>query len=161
MIKAVDLLKDPENRADISAMRWAKSAAARGRSSDRGAMRVMTLTRLFAAMAVLGVAGFDTFACMNDHVKTEDQAQDAAYAASQEWLNTKNIYDAYDAAVATLKSESPADKLIRSSFTIDPDGTVHLVVTRTAKTLVVGHIGFLKHYAVASEHGDDNAFDSS
>lgn len=136
------------------------SAVRRG-NNDRGAMRVMTLTRLFAAMAVLGVAGYDAFACMSDHVKTEDNAQDAAYAASQSWMNDKNIYDAYDAALAALKADNPDDRLIKASFTIDPDGTVHLKVVRTATTLVTGHIGFLKHYTVATENGDANAFDSS
>jgi hypothetical protein len=142
-------------------MPCAKKAAARRGNNDRGAMAVMTVTKLVAAMAVLGVGGYDTVACMADHAKTEDQAQDAAYAASQSWLNTKNIYDAFAAAQATLKAENPDDKLIRSSFSIDPDGTAHLQVTRTADTLVIGHIGFLKHYTVATEHGDANSFDSS
>lgn len=124
-------------------------------------MRVMTMTKLFVGLAVLGVAGYDTVACMADHTKTEDQAQDAAYAASENWVNTKNIYDAYDAAVASLKSENPQDVLNKQTFTIDPDGTVHLQVTRTAKTLVFSKIGFLKHYTVATEKGDDNAFDSN
>jgi hypothetical protein len=129
--------------------------------NDRGAMRVMTLTRLFAAMAIVGIAGYDTFSIMADHVKTEDQAQNAAFAASQTWLNTKNVYDAYNAAVDELKTENPADKLVRSSFVIDPDDTVHLVVTRTASTIVAGHIGFLKKYTIARESGDANAFSSS
>jgi hypothetical protein len=142
-------------------MPCAKNAVARRAINDRGAMRVMTVTKVVVAMAVLGVFGYDTVACMADHAKTEDNAQDAAYAASQSWLNTKNIYVAYAAAQTTLKTENPADQLIRSSFSIDPDGTAHLKVTRTAKTLVIGHIGFLKHYTVATEKGDANSFDSS
>jgi hypothetical protein len=142
-------------------MPCAKNSVARRRNNDRGAMAVMTVTKFVATMAVLGVAGYDTVACMADHAKTEDNAQDAAYSASQSWFNTKNIYDAYAAAQATLKAENPSDKLIRKSFAIDPDGTVHLLVTRTAKTLVFGHIGFLRHYTVATEHGDANSFDSS
>lgn len=119
------------------------------------------MTKLLVALALVGVAGYDTVACMVDHTKTEDQAQDAAYAASENWVNTKNIYEAYDAAVASLKAENPQDQLIKTSFTIDPDGTVHLLVTRTTKTLVAGRIGFLKHFTVATEKGDDNAFDSN
>lgn len=136
------------------------SATRRG-TNDRGAMRVMTLARVLAALAVVGVGGYDTFACMSDHVKTEDNAQDAAYAASQAWLNTKNIYDAYNAAVTTLKTDNPDDHLVKSSFTVAPDSTVHFVVERTANTLVIQHIGFLKHYTVATESGDANALSGS
>ena len=53
-------------------------------------MRVMTITRLFAALAVLGVAGYDTVSCVEARVNTESQAQDAAYAAVR-----KGVFD-YD-----------------------------------------------------------------
>jgi hypothetical protein len=41
-------------------------------------------------------------------------------------------------------------------FTIDGDGTVHLIVRRQAKTLVFGHLGFLHSMLVAYEQGDAN-----
>jgi hypothetical protein len=140
-------------------MRCARIAA-RGGSKDRGAMQLMTMTKLVVALGIVGVGCYDTVACMADHTKTEDHAQDAAYAGSDNYITSKNIYSAYDAAVAALKAEAPDDTLIRSSFTVDSDGTVHLMVTRTAKTVVAGKIGFLKHLTVATEEGDANALDS-
>lgn len=45
------------------------------------------------------------------------------------------------------------------SFTVDSDGTVHLVVRREAKTLVFSHLGFMHSLLVAYEHGDANQSD--
>ena len=42
------------------------------------------------------------------------------------------------------------------TFSIDPDGTVHLVVRRQAKTLVFSHLGFMHHLLIAYEPGDAN-----
>ncbi|HVU62197.1 MAG TPA: hypothetical protein VG899_16090 [Mycobacteriales bacterium] len=41
-------------------------------------------------------------------------------------------------------------------FTVDQDGTVHLVIRRQAKTLLFGHLGFMHSLLVAYEHGDAN-----
>jgi hypothetical protein len=128
----------------------------RSLAGDRGAIRVVTLTRLLVILAIVGVLGYDTFACMSTHVSTENDAQNAAFAASQAWHNNPNIDQAYQAAVTELAS-NPAEKVLTTGFTVDPDGTVHLVVVRKAKTILFGHIGGLKSWVVATEHGDANS----
>jgi hypothetical protein len=128
--------------------------------SDRGATRVATLSRVFVLLAIIGVFGYDTFACMSTRVSTENDAQNAAYAASQAWHNnptsTTAVETAYQAAVATVAA-NPAEQVLTTNFTVDTDGTVHLTLTRTAKTVMFGHIGIFKHWVVASEHGDANS----
>ncbi|HEX3706482.1 MAG TPA: hypothetical protein VHV76_07600 [Mycobacteriales bacterium] len=41
-------------------------------------------------------------------------------------------------------------------FSIDPDGTVHMVVRRQAKTLVFSHLGFMHNLLISYEQGDAN-----
>lgn len=128
----------------------------RSLAEDRGAIRLVTMTRLLVILAIVGVLGYDTFAVMSTHVSTENDAQNAAFAASQAWHNTSNINDAYQAAVTELAS-NPAEKVLTTDFTVDPDGTVHLIVVRRAKTILFGHIGAMKSWVVATEHGDANS----
>jgi hypothetical protein len=140
------------------------------------------------------VLGYDTFFTIATHLKTENDAQNAAYAASQAWFNAqgqdRDANTAYQAALVYLAGVQPAEcrteltaeasqapagvipkgcdylctgasnqtALCGSSggFTVDADGTVHLVVRREAKTLVFGHLGFMHSLLVAYEHGDAN-----
>lgn len=123
---------------------------------DRGALRLVTITRLLVILAIVGILGYDTFAVMSCHVSTENDAQNAAYAASEAWHNNnQNIELAYEAARAAITN--PNETVLTSNFTVDPDGTVHLIVQRTAKTIVFGHLSFLHSWVVADEHGDANS----
>jgi hypothetical protein len=165
--------------------------------SDGGAFAVPGIVKIAIAMAVLGVLGYDGFFTVATHLKTENDAQNAAYAASAAWqdaaANTRTAEVAYQAAVTYLASNQPSDcmdELTESakgvvpssipvgcdfictgasnqsqlcgshgSFTVDPTGTVHLIIRRQAKTLVFGHIGFMHSLLVAYEAGDANQAD--
>lgn len=124
-------------------------------------MRLVTLTRLAVILAIIGVIGYDSFSCMSTRVSTENDAQNAAYAASQAWHDNARtpstaIDAAYQAAVTEV-ADNKGEVVQQAGFTVDPDGTVHLVVTRTAKTVLFSHVGFLKKWTMASEHGDANS----
>ncbi len=128
---------------------------------DRGAMRLVTVTRLVVILAIIGVIGYDSFSCMSTRVSTENDAQNAAYAASEAWHSAASnpgvaIQNAYQAAVAEVANNS-SETVQQAGFTVDPDGTVHLIVTRKAKTLVFHSIGFLKQWTMVNEHGDANS----
>jgi hypothetical protein len=41
-------------------------------------------------------------------------------------------------------------------FSVDEDGTVHLVIRKQAKTVLFGHLGFMHSLLVAYEQGDAN-----
>jgi hypothetical protein len=123
--------------------------------NDRGAVRVATATRVVGVLAVVGVFGFDGFAVMSNHVSTENDAQNAAYAASQSWHDNPSLPVAYDAAVAAVAGKD--ETVLTQGFTVDPDGTIHLEISHTVHTLVFSRIGPLRHLAVTVEHGDANS----
>jgi hypothetical protein len=127
----------------------------RATGSDRGEVRLFTLTWLVVLLALLGVFGYDGFSIMASHVNTESDAQNAAYAASQSWHNDRNLPEAYQAAVAAVAGKD--ETVLTQGFTVDPDGTIHLVVQHTAPTVVFSRIGPLKHFTVTTEHGDANS----
>lgn len=124
--------------------------------TDRGAVRLATMTWVTVVLAILGVGGYDGFSVMSNNVSTENNAQTAAFAASSSWHQTPNLAVAYQAAVNSLAGDA-GDKVLTRDFTVDPDGTIHLLVRHTAQTLVLSRIGSLRHYTVATEHGNANS----
>lgn len=128
------------------------STPRRGWRDDRGELTATYALKLFAVLGVLGVFGYDGAAIMSAHVRGESSAQDAADAASQVWNKTHNVDQAYQAAQANV-ADKP-ETVLTKTFSIDADGTVHLEIRRTAKTLVFAHIGALKKYTVTVQHGD-------
>lgn len=122
---------------------------------DRGAVRLLTLTRLVVILGIIGVFGYDGFAVMANDVSTENDAQNAAYAASQAWHQNPNLDVAYQAAVQQVSGHG--ERVLTQGFTVDADGTVHLLVRHTAATILFNHIGPLRHLAVTTQHGDANS----
>lgn len=118
-------------------------------------MRLVTIGRLVAVLGVIGVFGYDGFAIMSNHVATENDAQDAAYAASESWHNEPNITLAYQAAEQAVAGKG--DTVLTQGFTVDQDGTIHLVLRHTVHTVVFSRIGPLKHLTVTTERGDANS----
>lgn len=146
------MLKGETKRADIH---WVTRQPLPVRD-DAGMMSLVTLGKLGVLFGIIGVFGYDGFAVMSNNVSTESDAQDAAYAASQAWHdNNRSITLAYQAAV-----NSVADKgeiVLREGFTVEPDGTIHLQLRHTAKTVVFQRIGPLKHLIVTTQSGDANS----
>jgi hypothetical protein len=162
--------------------------------NDRGAFAVPGIVKWAIAIAIFGLLGYDTFFTIATHLKTENDAQNAAYAASAAWTNAdpeqRNATVAFQAAVVYLEGTQPAncsDELAASMkqqpptsipvgcdylctgaanqtldcgthglFSVDEDGTVHLVIRKQAKTLLFGHLGFMHSMLVAFEQGDAN-----
>jgi uncharacterized protein (UPF0333 family) len=127
----------------------------------RSLMRLVTITRLVVILAIIGVVGYDAFSCMSTRVNTENDAQNAAFAASQAWHDYAGnsgvaLQLAYQAAVAAV-IDNKAETVQPTDFTVDADGTVHLIIDRTAKTVVFHRIGLLKHWVTVAEHGDANS----
>ena len=119
---------------------------------ERGAIVMGWLAKLVAVLAVVGLLGFDLVAIAASHVTLEDHANRAAEAANREWNETRNVQASYDAAAAVALREHA--EIPVADFTIAPDGTVQLRLTRTATTLVVQHIGPLEKQADVSAEGE-------
>jgi hypothetical protein len=127
----------------------------RNPGNDRGAARLATMTWLVVVLAIIGVVGYDGFSALSSRVKAQNDAQTAAFAASQAWHNTENLDDAYQAAVTSVAGTG--DVILTRHFVIDSDGTVHLLLRRRANSIVFKRIGALRQYTVALEHGDANS----
>lgn len=123
--------------------------------NDRGAVRLVSITRLVVVLAIVGVIGFDGVSVVASRVSTENDAQTAAYAASAAWHAAPNIDAAYEAAVASVAGKG--ETVLTHQFTVDPDGTVHLVLRSRTRSVLLEHIGALRHYTVTVEHGDANS----
>jgi hypothetical protein len=127
--------------------------------NDRGAARMITITRLVIVLAIVGVLGYDGFSIMSAHVNTENDAQTAAYAASQAYnsQSNHNLPAAYAAAVASVRGKG--ETVLTTGFTANADGTIHLTVQRIAPTVVIKHFGSLHSWTVVTERGDANSLD--
>ena len=123
---------------------------------DRGSSIVLWLAKLTIGLAVAGVLFFDTFSIMTSQLGAQDQASAAAVAAAPVWNQTKDIQKTYAAALATLGPET-STKLVRSSFRVDPDGTVVATVQRSANTYILKYIAPLKRFTDVTATAESKA----
>lgn len=119
---------------------------------DSGSIVIGWLTRLIVVVAIVGVVLFDVVSITAAHIGAEDDASQAATAASADYRANHNVQSAYNAAVESLPSSS--ETVLTRGFVIDPDGTVHLRLRRTVKTVVCSHIGPLKHFDTVTVSGE-------
>ncbi|HVT63893.1 MAG TPA: hypothetical protein VHD81_01930 [Mycobacteriales bacterium] len=125
------------------------------------------MVKVAVALAIFGLLGYDGFVTIAAHLKAQDDAQNAAYAASEFWNDNpanRDIRDVFNAAVQYEAANNPTDHVCegasdpmcgsRGHFSIDADGTVHLVVRRTVNTLIFKHLGFMHSELTAYEDGD-------
>lgn len=117
---------------------------------DTGSVVLGWLTKLAVAIAIVGVALFDSLSIAAAHLGATDDAGTAGEAASAAYRTSHNVDDAYKAALDTLPSDS--ESLPPKQFFVQPDGTVTLVLRRTTTTLLAYRIGPLKKYTVVTVH---------
>ena len=79
-------------------------------------------------------------------------AAGAAEVASADYRTSHSVNSAYDAALGSVTNSS--ETIPANQFTVDADGTVHLVLLRTTTTLLVHRVGPLKKYAIVTVHGE-------
>jgi hypothetical protein len=119
---------------------------------ERGTVVLGWLTKVVVALAIVGIAGFDTIAIIASHVSLTDDANAAAEAANTSWNDDHNVQLAYNAAVTS--AEQHGAQVPVKDFSIARNGTVHLTLTHTVTTLVVRHIGPLKKQADVTAKGE-------
>lgn len=117
---------------------------------DRGSIVIGWLTKLVVAIAIVGLALFDTLSIGAARLGASDDANTAAEAASADYRANHNVQSAYQAAIETLPSDS--ETIPPRQFVVQTDGTVTLVLHRTTTTLVAHRIGPLKKYASVTVH---------
>jgi hypothetical protein len=114
---------------------------------DRGDIVLGWLTKLVVVFGIAGLALFDAISLGTTYVNVADQGSYAAREASEMWASTKDLQKAYDAAVAAATEQNAGNTVDAASFRIDPDGTVHLKVSREATTLVIYRIHAIAKWA--------------
>lgn len=117
---------------------------------DRGGIVLGWLTKIAVLLGVAGLALFDAISIGSTTMTVQDQGSYAARAASETWQATHSLQQAYDSAVAAAREQDPANVVATKGFRVDPDGTVHLRVSRDASTLVVVRIGPIERWAHVS-----------
>ena len=117
---------------------------------DNGSIVIGWLTKLIVAIAIVGVALFDSLAIGAAHLGASDDANTAAEAAAASYRVSHDVQAAYQAAVDTLPSDS--ESIPPQQFVVEPDGTIDLVLDRTTTTLLAHRIGPLKKYAAVVVH---------
>ncbi len=118
---------------------------------DNGSIVLGWLTKLTLVMAALGLLAFDGIALIKTNFTAADHASAAASAGAETYRQTRNVQQAYDAAV-----EAASGNLIEpKAFIVDPTtGKVSLTVTQDAVTLWVYRVGPLKKYTVIRASSD-------
>jgi hypothetical protein len=109
---------------------WGPTTA---RCDEVGGIVLGWLARLVAVLAVLAVVSFDGVSLLVARVSAADSARSAARAASGSYAQTPNPQLAYLAASQTAGA---ADTVAAERFQLGRDGSVTLVVRRTATTLL-------------------------
>jgi len=123
---------------------------------DRGSTIVFWLAKLTVGLAIAGVLFFDTFSIMSSQLGAQDAAAGAALESAPVWKATEDIQKTYAAALATIDSES-ANKIERSKFQVEPDGTVVVTVSRTASSFVLKYVGPLKKFTNVTATSESKA----
>jgi hypothetical protein len=109
------------------------------------------LVKVVIALAVLAIVGYDGIAITIAHVSGKTDAGNAAYAAAQSWQSTKSV----DQVLVAAQTAIPAgDVLVGCQATTDEATTWTCTVRRTADTVLLSHLSFLKSDLVATETGN-------
>jgi hypothetical protein len=118
---------------------------------DRGDVVLGWLTKLVVILGVLGLLAFDGISLAQARFQAADHATTAASAAADDFKISHNLQKAYNAAYATVTGN---DTIETKTFQVATDGTVTLRLHHEATTLILKHIGPLKHWADAVETGE-------
>lgn len=108
------------------------------------------LIRLVLSLAVIALLAFDGIQTVVAHVGGKDDAGNAAYAAAEAWNGSHNSEQVFAAAKAAIP---PRDHLLSCTATTPDAQTWTCTLTRTARTILFGHLGFMRSITVARETG--------
>ena len=118
---------------------------------DCGSIVLGWITKLIVGFALAAVVLFDAMSVGTTYSSVADQGSFAARQASDTWSSTKDLQKSYLTAQATATESNPLNVIDPKTFRVDPNGTVHLKISRTATTLVLYRIGPLKKYGVVEQ----------
>jgi hypothetical protein len=113
------------------------------------------LTKIVVAIALVGVCAFEVIAIAVTKVSTKDDATTAAFEASQRWLDTHNVQQAYDTAEAYAVEHGGI--VDAETFSVADDGRVTLTMRKEATSLVLFRLKSTKKWLLVVEKGTARA----
>lgn len=113
---------------------------------DQGAVIMGWLIKLAVTIGVVATILYDAGAVGVAHLRAMDTAPGAAMAASTAWTQSQNRDPAVAVEAAQTYVASHGAHIVPGSVTVDADGTVHLRITSTARTVLLQHLGPLAHF---------------
>ncbi len=120
-------------------------------SADEGSIVLGWLTKLVISLAVLGLVVFDGIALVSTTLNAADHATQAASLAAENYAASKSAQAAYDAAEAEVAKNG--EKNDPKRYQVLSNGHVTLTVHKTATTLWMHRIGFLRKYTEVERSG--------
>jgi hypothetical protein len=106
-------------------------------ADERGGIVIGWLTKLTVVLALFGIVMFDAISVGSTMTTVSDQGSYAALEASATWDETKDVQATFTTAVQAALEQDSANVVTPKGFRIDPDGTVHVRIHRTAHTLLL------------------------
>jgi len=109
-----------------------------GRSSDRGAVMVTSLTKWVVAIAVLCIVAFDGFSIVTASVRINDDAATAARIGNETYQNSSS----QTAAIRAVESfvHTTSDRLISVRVLDGSHHSIEVTLGRTAPTILASVI---------------------
>jgi hypothetical protein len=126
------------------------------REWDAGSVVVGWLAKIAVVLIIVAGVGFDALSIGLAHLNGADNAATAATAASDTWLTTHDLDQAYASAVAS--AASAGESVVPGSFRVEPDGTVVLAVRTKVRTMLVQLIPPLRPLAEVTATGQGKWF---
>ena len=96
-----------------------------------------------------GLAAVDGTAVLFANLQASDAADAAAAAGATAYGNTHDIRAAKDAAVSAAREQDPKVRITR--FSVGAGGIVTVTARKTASTVIVRHVSFLRHFGVVHD----------
>ena len=112
---------------------------------ERGLVGRAAIT-LLVLVVLGGLAAVDATSVLLAKLQASDVADAAATAAATNYSNTHDLHSAQTAAENAAQEQDNHAKVVR--FSVDGRGFVTVTVRKTASTLIVQRVQFLKKLAV-------------
>jgi Flp pilus assembly protein TadG len=121
----------------------------RARIRDERGLVGRAAIMLLILIVLGGLAAVDGTAVLFAKLQASDVADAAASAGAANYGNTHSVQQARDAAVIAAREQDAKVRITR--FSVATNGTVTVTVQKTASTLIVRHVSFLRHFGVVHD----------
>jgi len=117
---------------------------------DAGSSAITFLIKVAVVLGLLGVVGYDAIMIGTTAMSLNDQAYAAASAGADAYQTSRDMDVARAAAERSAQTSNPANVLDTTRFTVSPNGTVRVVLDRTAVTILAHRLPTVRNWTDVS-----------